>query len=134
MIVEQLVATGKARFVFRHFPVRGDAAEFAAYVVECAANQGAFWPLHDRYMASDETLFTEAGLRRQITFEGLDYAEFVTCMSEGHTVPAVMASRAEGESRGVAGTPTVFVDGEQVDATFEAIEAAVDQALAEANQ
>ena len=80
-------------------------------------------------MAGDETLFTEAGLRRQITFEGLDYAEFVTCMNEGHSVPAVMASRAEGESRGVAGTPTVFVDGEQVDATIEAIEEAVERAL-----
>ena len=133
-MLERLVASGKARFVFRHFPVRGDAADFAAYVVECAANQGAFWPLHDRYMAGDETLFTEAGLRRQITFEGLDYSEFETCMAERRTVPAVNASRAEGESRGVAGTPTVFVNDERVDPTFEAIEAAVERALEAADQ
>lgn len=125
------MATGKARFVFRHFPVRGDAAQFAASVVECAANQGAFWPLHDRYMAGDETLFTEAGLRRQITFEGLSYAEFATCVNEEHTAPAVNASLAEGRSRGVAGTPTVFVNDEQVDPTYEAIEAAVNRAIDE---
>ena len=131
MILEQLVSTGTARFVFRHFPIRGDQAVFAAVVVECAANQGAFWPLHDRFMAGDETLFTEAGLRRQITFEGLNYEEFATCVTEGHTFPQVRASYDEGLARGVQGTPAAFVNGESVDPTYEAIEAAVKQAAEE---
>ena len=114
--------------MFRHFPIRGDAAVYAAVAVECAANQGAFWPLHDRFMANDETLFTEAGLRRQINFEGLDADQFWTCLTEGHTLPLVRASYDEGASRDVPGTPTVFVNDEQVDATFEAIEAAVNEA------
>ncbi len=80
-------------------------------------------------MAGDETLFTEAGLRRQITFEGLDYDEFVRCMTDQRTAPIVRASLAEGESRGVTGTPWVFVNNQQVDPTFEAIEAAVEAAL-----
>ena len=97
-------------------------------VVECAAEQGGFWPLHDRFMAGDETLFTEAGLRRQVTFEGLEFAELWQCVSEGQTLPLVSASYDEGTARNVAGTPTVFVNGERVDPTFEAIEAAVKQA------
>lgn len=129
MILKELVATGKAQYVFRHFPVHGDESVYAAVVVECAANQGGFWALHDRFMADDDTLFTEAGLRRQITFEGLDIDEFWTCLSEGQTYPSVSASYDEGVERGVRGTPTVFVDGELVDPTFEAIEAAVEQAL-----
>lgn len=128
------MAPGTARFVFRHFPIRGDSAVFAAVAVECAANQGGFWPLHDRFMAGDETLFTEAGLRRQVTFEGLDYEEFSVCLTEGHTFAAVNASYDDGVSKGVPGTPTVFVNGERVDATFEAIEAAVKQAAEEAGQ
>ena len=120
-----------ARFVFRHFPIRGDQAVFAAVVVECAANQGAFWPLHDRFMAGDETLFTEAGLRRQIEFEGLNTDEFWTCFNEGHTVPLVGDSYDEGVERGVPGTPTVFVNDERVDPTYEAIELAVQRALGE---
>ena len=115
--------------MFRHFPVRGDAADFAAEVVECAANQGAFWPLHDRFMAGDETLFTEAGLRRQITFEGLDFSRFAVCMNEDHALPLVEASRQEGRSRGVPGTPTVFVNDQKVDPTYEAIEEAVERAI-----
>jgi protein-disulfide isomerase len=99
--------------------------------VACAAEQGAFWPLHDRFMAGDETLFTPAGLRRQIEFEGIDYGAFNLCLTEGETLPQVIASRNEGQSRGVPGTPTVFVNGERIDATFEAIEEAVRRAIGE---
>ena len=114
--------------------MRGDAAVFAAEVVECAAEQGGFWPLHDRFMAGDETLFTEAGLRRQITFEGLDFGEFVTCMNDDRMTPLVTASKSEGEARGVAGTPTVFVNDEKVDPTYEAIEEAVREAASQTAQ
>ena len=125
------MATGLARYEFRYFAHLGDPALYAAVAVACADEQGAFWPLHDRFMAGDETLFTPAGLRRQVTFEGLDYEPFSACLTEGATLPLVVASRSEGQSRGVPGTPTVFVDGEMVDPTFEAIEAAVRRALGE---
>lgn len=127
-MVEELVATGMARFVFQHFPIRSEASWYAAVVVECAANQGGFWPMHDRFMAGDETLFTEAGLRRQVVFEGLEFGELWQCVIEGQTLPLVQASRDEGSDRGVAGTPAVFVDGVKVDPTFEAIEEAVKRA------
>ena len=85
------MATGRARFVFRHFPIRGQESVYAAVVVECAANQGGFWPLHDRFMAGDQTLFTEAGLRRQVTFEGLEFESLWQCVTEGETLPLVSA-------------------------------------------
>lgn len=110
-------------------PVLGDPAVFAAVAVACAGEQGAFWPLHDRFMLADETLFSEAGLRRQIEFEGLDYDAFQQCVSDGATFPLVQASYQEGVQRGVQGTPTIFVNGERVDATYEAIVEAVEAAL-----
>ena len=100
----------------------------------CAAEQGAFWPLHDRFMAGDETLFTAAGIRRQVKFEGLEYGVFEQCLTEGETLPLVIASRNEGQARGVPGTPTVFVNGERIDATFDAIEEAVRRAMAESEK
>ncbi len=122
------MATGQARYVFRHFPVHGQESVYAAVVVECAAEQGAFWALHDRFMAGDGTLFTEAGLRRQATFEGLEFDSFWTCVSEGRTLPLVSASYDEGIGRGVRGTPTVFVNDERVEPTFAAIAEAVRRA------
>ena len=129
--MSEFVASGVARYEFRYFAHLGDPALYAAVAVACASEQGAFWPLHDRFMARDETLFTPAGLRRQIEFEGLDYDTFLQCLSDGATLPMVIASRNEGQSRGVQGTPTVFVNGEQVNPTFEAIEAAVRRAVGE---
>ena len=110
-------------------PVLGENAVFAAVVVECAAEQGAFWPFHDRYMAGDETLFTERGLDRQAAFEGLDVDRFWACIENGETFPIVSASYEEGGQRGVQSTPTVFVNDQQVEPTLEAIQSAVESAL-----
>ena len=132
--MSEFVAAGIARYEFRYFAHLGDPALYAAVAVACGDEQGAFWPLHDRFMAGDETLFTEAGIRRQIEFEDLEFDEFWRCLTEGATLPLVVASRSEGQSRGVQGTPTVFVNGEQVNPTYEAIEAAVKQAAEESGE
>ncbi len=109
-------------------PVLGEDSVYAAVAVECAANQGAFWPFHDRFMADDATLFTELGLNRQATFEGLDLERFRSCVENGDTFPIVSASYEEGGQRGVRATPTVFVNGERVDSDWESIKAAVETA------
>ncbi len=110
-------------------PVLGDDAVFAAVVVECAAEQGAFWPFHDRFMADDSTLFTEPGLNRQATFEGLDLDQFWSCVENGETFAIVSASYEEGGQRGVRATPSVFVNGERVDPGWDQIREAVEAAM-----
>ncbi len=44
-----LVDSGRAVYVFRHFPLRSihARAQAAAEAAECAADQRAFWPYHD---------------------------------------------------------------------------------------
>ena len=110
-------------------PVLGEDAVFAAVVVECAAEQGAFWPFHDRFMADDSTLFTELGLNRQAAFEGLDVERFRSCIENGETFPIVSASYEEGGRRGVRSTPTIFINGVQVDPVWDDIRSAVEAAL-----
>lgn len=134
MLIEEFVASGVARYEFRYMPVLGDAAVFAAVAVSCAERQGGFWPLHDRFMLADQTLFTEAGLRRQVTFEGLDVETFFGCVNEGDTLPQVVASQEEGVARGVQATPTIYVNDQQVDPTYEAIADAIQAIQAQAEQ
>ncbi len=110
-------------------PVLGDDAVFAAVIVECAADQGAFWPFHDRFMADDDTLFTEPGRNRQATFEGLDLDQFLPCVENRKTFPIVSASYDEGVRRGVQSTPTIFVNGERVEPDWESIKEAVEAAM-----
>ncbi len=128
MIIERLVTTGIARYEFRQFPVLGERSVYAALATECAADQNEFWPLHDRFMANDRTLYTEGGLRRQAIAEGMDADALFECIRENAHLEAIQASRAEGQRRGVTATPTIFVNDVKVDPTLEAILAAVAQA------
>jgi protein-disulfide isomerase len=129
VLIEQLLSRGIARFEFRQFPVLGEDSEYAAQVTDCAADQDGFWPLHDRFMANDRTLYTEAGLRRQATANGLDVDLLFACIRAGTHQSAVEDSKAEGQRRGVRATPTVFINDVLVDATAEAIvQAAIQQA------
>ena len=131
MLIEEYIATGIARYEFRYMPVLGERSVYAAIAVACADRQGGFWPLHDRFMLADDSLFTEAGLRRQVTFDGLDADAFFACFGSGVTAPEVSASYEEGAARGVQATPTIYVNEEQVDPTEAAIVEAIEGILAE---
>jgi 2-hydroxychromene-2-carboxylate isomerase len=45
---------------------------------------------------------------------GLDPAAFDTCMSANHPEAVLDAAQSEFRRRGLAGTPTLFINGEQV--------------------
>ena len=47
-IHEQYVETGLVRFGYQHFAFLGPESQKAAEASECAAEQGAFWPYHDK--------------------------------------------------------------------------------------
>ncbi len=125
MLIERLVSTGIARYEFRQFPVLGDDSVYAALATECAADQRGFWPIHDRFMANDRTLYTEGGLRRQANAEGLDADALLSCIRANTHLDAIQSSKAEGQRRGVTATPTIFVNDVRVEPTLEAILAAV---------
>ncbi len=109
-IKKELVNPGLARFEYRHFPlieIHPDAFQ-AAEASECAAEQGKFWPYHDLLFA---TLKKRQGvdylqLARSL---GLNGKKFETCLKTGKYREVVKAMRAEAESLGLQGTPTVFV-------------------------
>ena len=59
-----LVDSGRAVYVFRHFPLRSihPRAQAAAEAAECAADQRAFWPYHDLLFENQPNL-DDADLR-----------------------------------------------------------------------
>ncbi len=63
-LVAEYVETGDVILEFRQFPLQMHApgAAMGAQASECAADQGAFWPYHDR-------LFAEAASRGQAGFQ-----------------------------------------------------------------
>src|SRR5262249_45064602 len=46
---ESYIKTGKVYFVYRDYPLAiHPGAKLAAWAANCAADQGSFWPMHDR--------------------------------------------------------------------------------------
>jgi protein-disulfide isomerase len=110
---------GQVRLVFRNFPIadRHPYALTAALAAEAAADQDAFWPMHEVLFARQDRL-DDASLRSYAEELGLD-ADRVVGEPAQRFGDKVEADFAAGLAAGVAGTPTVFVDGRQFSGRVE---------------
>lgn len=114
-IEKTYIDTGKVRFVWRHFPVLSAASRRAADASACAQEQRAFWEYHDA-LYSDFRIggFSDTDLTAVAEKLDLDTARFSTCLADGTYSDAVSDDFKMGRSQGVYGTPTFFVNGEQL--------------------
>lgn len=100
------------RFVYRDYPLPfHPQAQIAAEAAECANEQGKFWEMHDLIYANQEILMADiySGFAGQL---GLDTQKFDLCLSSNKYADEVTADQKDGESYGVTGTPTFFVNGQ----------------------
>jgi protein-disulfide isomerase len=120
-------------FDYRHFPLTSihRYAMEAAEGAECAGDQGKFWEFLNIAYEHQSDLSSEA-LRAWAGELRLDAALFDRCVSSRVKRKAIQASYDEGRAKGVQGTPTFFVNGQQTNATMEDMSAAIDAALRQA--
>lgn len=127
LVIQNLVATGKARYVFHNYPfLDGNGAgsngesDQAANAAMCANEQGKFWEMQSILYANwnGENLGAFSSRRLQAMAEsiGLDMAAFNSCFNENRYQAEIQADFDLGEQMGVSGTPTVFVNGTRVGA------------------
>lgn len=114
-LIREYVETGKVQFVYKHFAFLGNASILAAQASECAADQGAFWPYHDRLFDAQSGenggAFSQDNLIVVARDLGLDMARFERCLKNGETLARVEADRQEAARAGLHGTPTFLVNG-----------------------
>lgn len=118
------------QFEFRHFPIRTihryamDAAEAA----ECAADQGKFWAFVDMNYEKQPDLDLDAieAWAKDLKF---DMELFRRCTKSDIKKDTILSDYKEGKERGVAGTPTFFVNKDKVDSGLDAMGAAIEKAL-----
>jgi len=107
-------ARGRARLVFKHFPLpMHPRAKPAAIAAAAAHEQGKFWAMHDQIFAHQEAL-TDADLRTYAGAAGLDLAKFDAAYAARSGQAQVDADRADGEKLEIGGTPAVFVNGREM--------------------
>jgi protein-disulfide isomerase len=101
----------RVRLVFRDYPLPNHPEAPKAHEAgRCAAEQGRFWPMHDR-MFADQTALGVEGLKKTAGTLGLDRGRFDACLDSGRHAPAVERDMSAGKSAGVSGTPAFFVNG-----------------------
>ena len=102
------------QLIFRHYPLaRHQNAAKAAEAVECAREQGKFWPLHDRLFEQQDKLAV-ADLKAQARAAGADGAKFDACLDSGRHAARWKRDLAEAQSYGDPGTPLFFINGRMV--------------------
>jgi protein-disulfide isomerase len=108
-IDKEYIATGKVRYVFRHFPLESihPQALKAGEAAECAGRQGKFWEMHDRLFVNQRALMP-ADLVTHAGAVGLNGPAFTACL-DGQMTARVRGDLTIGEQAGVASTPTFFL-------------------------
>jgi protein-disulfide isomerase len=131
--VNQVLSTygDKIHFVYRHYPLPNHPnARPAAEAAACAAEQGKFWPYHDK-LFEDPSKLGQNDLKRNAATLGLDTAKFDTCLDSHKQKDAVDADLQAGQEAGVDGTPAFFINGRMISGAqpFEVFKKIIDEEL-----
>jgi Na+/H+ antiporter NhaA len=112
VIRELLAGHGDVRYVWRHLPL-GDVhaqAQLAAQAAEAAAEQGAFWEMHDLLFQHQDAL-QPRDLVRYAGELGLDLDRFRDDLRRDTGAARVTEDVDSADLSGVSGTPTFFING-----------------------
>jgi Na+/H+ antiporter NhaA len=112
VVRELLAEAGDVRYVWRHLPLTDvhPHAQQAAEAAEAAAEQGAFWAMHDLLFDRQDAL-TRAELAQHAAQLGLDVPQFLADLRRGSGAARVAADVESADLSAVSGTPTFFVNG-----------------------
>lgn len=139
-IKKNYIDTGKARLVYRDFPLTAihPAAQKAAEAGQCADDQGRFWDMHDKMYAEQDKegtgtiQFELADIKKWASEIGLNAGEFNNCLDSDKYKKEVEKDLADGTASGITGTPGTFVNGTLIKGSvpYATFAQAIDAALA----
>jgi len=130
------IKPGKVRLEFHQFPLTSHepGASMSALSSECAADQNAFWPYHDKLFAAqaqDQAGYTMEKLTQYATDLHLDVKKFTQCMNSLQHQTAVTASLNQAIALGLNSTPSVLINGKKMAEpfTYAALKTEIDTLL-----
>jgi protein-disulfide isomerase len=138
LIKERFVDPGTVRYVFYDFPLTQihPHAFLAARAGRCADDQDRFWEYHDllfarqsRWSPQRNATDTFIGYAEEV---GLDRRAFEECLRSDRHALEVTQNMRLGESLGVQGTPTLFINGKRLPSipAFRDLEVLIQQEMA----
>ncbi len=133
-VIEEVIKSysNSVRLVVRDFPLEmHENARKAAEAANAAYAQGKFFE-YEALLYKNQSALDTASLKKYATEIGLNRARFDAALDGGIYAAEVEHDIADGQSYGILGTPTVFVNGVRVNVlSAETLRAAIDKALAQ---
>lgn len=125
----------RVRFVIRHFPLTMHAnARKAAEAASAAHAQGKFFE-YIAVLFQHQDALDIASLKKYAAELGLDRARFDAALDKGVYAAEVQRDITDGESYGIEGTPTIFINGVALrELSADGLRAAIKRALVKATQ
>lgn len=131
---------GQLAFVFRNFPLTSlhANARAAAAAAEAAGLQGKYWEMHDKLYEGQKSWESLNASQRTDFFVsyasdlGLDTAKFKKDLSDQNVSKKIEFDTALGKKANVTGTPSIFLNGKEIDTDTWSDESSLDKAVASA--
>lgn len=130
VLKERYIDTGKARLVFRDFPL--DRAALAAATLAHCAGDARYFKFLEAMFANQQSWARAsdpvAALRQLTRLGGLSDADAEACLADQSLQDAILQTRLDGEHEfGVNSTPTIFVNGTKAaDSSVASLTALID--------
>lgn len=103
----------QVRLIFKEYPLETHSqAALAAAAAVAAHKQGKFWPMYDAMFAARDDLSRD-NLLALAQKNGLDLRRFQVDIDSNEVKEAITRDVQDGDRAGVAGTPTLFIDGQR---------------------
>jgi len=116
-ITEEYIQPGKARLVFKDFPLNGPDSILAAEASHCAADQGRFWQYHHELYANwagERTgWINRDSLNKFAKSVGLDLEKFNSCLDQHKYRQKVLELEQLGREIGIDATPSFLIFDDQ---------------------
>ena len=112
VIRDLMAGHGDVLYVWRHLPLNDvhPHAQIAAEAAEAAADQGAFWQMHDLLLRHQDHLLM-SDLIRYASDIGLDSGRFSEHIRKRAGAARIAEDVDSADLSGVSGTPTFFING-----------------------
>lgn len=125
------IDTGKVRFVLREFPHNNEG--MAAFMIARCAPKDRYFPLIGVIFKTQQEWLQSPrdGLFKIAQQAGFTEKSFEECLKNEAVAKGILAVRSKGETFGVNGIPSFFINGELYDGerTIEAFRAKLDPLL-----
>ncbi len=134
MIKKTYIDSGKARLIYRDYPL-GGLALAAAMMARCAGTKRYFGFIELLYRNQENWSRSKnprAELARIALFGGMGEKEFDACLKNEPLMNAIRSrAQADGKKHGIDSTPTFLIEGKKISGTypFDHFKKIIDDAL-----